>query len=169
MKPISAAEFVEENLKTIFAYALSRVKNKDDAEDLTNDIVLAILQSESKLKDENAFYGYVWGIAANTYRKFMRKKVRNDYDELGEEREDGSDFTESLLLREDVKQLHREIALLTKEYRECTIAYYFDELSCAEVSKRLCISLEMVKYYLFKTRKILKSVHFTLAFDWVLR
>ena len=157
MKPINAAEFVEENLKTIFAYALSRVKNKDDAEDLTNDIVLAILQSETKLKDENAFYGYVWGIAANTYRKFVRKKVRNDYDELSEESEDGSDFTEGLLLREDVKQLHREIALLTKEYRECTIAYYFDELSCAEVSKRLGISLEMVKYYLFKTRKILKE------------
>jgi len=157
LKPISAAEFVEENLKTIFAYALSRVKNKDDAEDLTNDIVLAILQSEAKLKDENAFYGYVWGIAANTYRKFMRKKVRNDYDELSEEREDGSDFTEGLLAREDVKQLHREIALLSKEYRECTVAYYFDELSCAQVAEKLGISLEMVKYYLFKTRKILKE------------
>ena len=157
MKPTSAAAFVEENLKTIFAYALSRVKNKDDAEDLTNDIVLAILQSEDKLKDENAFYGYVWGIAANTYHKFMRRKVRNDYDELGEEQADGSDFTEGLLLREDVKRLHREIALLSREYRECTVAYYFDELSCAEVAEKLGISLEMVKYYLFKTRKILKE------------
>ena len=157
MKPISAAEFVEENLKTIFAYALSRVKDKDDAEDLTNDIVLAILQSEQRLKDENAFYGYVWGIAANTYRKFMRRKVRNDYDELGEEQADGSDFTEGLLLREDVKLLHREIALLSREYRECTVAYYFDELSCAQVAEKLEISLEMVKYYLFKTRKILKE------------
>lgn len=157
MKPISAAVFVEENLKTIFAYALSRVKNKDDAEDLTNDIVLAILQSEDKLKDENAFYGYVWGIAANTYRKFVRKKVQSDYGELNEACEDGTDFTEGLLLREDVKQLHREIALLSKEYRECTVAYYFDELSCAQVAEKLGISLEMVKYYLFKTRKILKE------------
>ena len=157
MKPISAAEFVEENLKTIFAYALSRVKNKDDAEDLTNDIVLAILQSETKLRDEKAFYGYVWGIAANTYRKYMRKKVRNDYEELGEEHKDESDFTEQLLVREDVKQLHREIALLSREYRECTVAYYFDELSCAQVAEKFGISLEMVKYYLFKTRKILKE------------
>ena len=157
MKPTSAAAFVEENLKTIFAYALSRVKNKNDAEDLTNDIVLAILQSEDKLKDENAFYGYVWGIAANTYRKFMRRKVRNGYDELGEEQADGSDFTEGLLLREDMKCLHREIALLSREYRECTVAYYFDELSCAQVAEKLGISLEMVKYYLFKTRKILKE------------
>ena len=62
---MKAAEFVEENLKTIFAYALSRVSDQSDAEDLTNDIVLAILQSADKIRDDNAFYGYVWGIAAN--------------------------------------------------------------------------------------------------------
>lgn len=50
MKQERAAEFIEENLKTIFAYALSRVSNKEDAKDLTNDIVLAILQSAGKLK-----------------------------------------------------------------------------------------------------------------------
>ena len=70
-----AAEFVEENLKTIFAYALSRVLNKADAEDLTNDIVLAILQSGDKISHPDAFYGFVWGIAAKTTRKFMRKKA----------------------------------------------------------------------------------------------
>ena len=44
-----------------------------------------------------------------------------------------------------MKQLHREIALLSKEYRECTVAYYFDELSCAEVAEKLGISLELVE------------------------
>ena len=181
METTRATEFVEENLKTIFAYALSKVSDKDDAEDLTNDIILAILQSGNKLKDPNAFYGYVWGIAANTYRKFMRKKSRTSK-EIGiitlspgesatdsstscanglvideNHLSDGIDFTEALLLKEDCIRLRREIALLSKEYRECTVAYYFEELSCAEISKRLNISLEMVKYYLFKTRKILKE------------
>lgn len=153
----SAAEFVEENLKTIFAYALSRVSNKDDAQDLTNDIVLAILQSADKLKDPNAFYGYVWGIAANTYRKFMRRKLRDSFAELDENLSDGFDFTEQFGGDEDVLRLRREIALLSKEYRECTVAYYYEELPCAEISRKLNISLEMVKYYLFKTRKILKE------------
>lgn len=157
MKHMSAMEFVEENLKTIFAYALSRVSNKDDAEDLTNEIVLAILQSADKIKNENSFYAYVWGIAANTYRKFMRKKSRISFDEIDENTSDTSDFTEKIFAQDDVRKLRREIAILTKEYRECTIAYYFDELSCSEVSKKLGISLEMVKYYLFKTRKILKE------------
>ncbi|MBO5177508.1 MAG: RNA polymerase sigma factor [Lachnospiraceae bacterium] len=166
-------QFIEENLKTIFAYALSRVSNKEDAEDLTNDIVVAMLQSADKLQNQEAFYGYVWGIAANTYRKFLYKRNRRKQEVSAEEmQEDGNesgfdklpaegDFAEELAdkmaLKEDVAKLHREIALLSKEHRECTVAYYFEELTCAEVAKRLGISLEMVKYYLFKTRKILKE------------
>lgn len=157
MEQISATEFVEENMKTIFAYALSRVSNKDDAEDLTNDIVLAILQSTDKIKNPNAFYGYIWGIAANTYRKFMRKKSRLSFEEIDDNTPDEYDFTSNIFAQEDISRLRREIALLSKEYRECTIAYYYEELSCAEVSNKLNISLEMVKYYLFKTRKILKE------------
>ena len=152
-----AAAFVEENIKTIFAYALSRVSNKTDAEDLTNDIVLAILQNAEKLKTPDAFYGYVWGIAANTWRKFLSKRNRLCFDEIDETLTDSTDFTEDILAREDVQILRREIALLSKEYRECIIDYYYDELSCAEIAKKRKISLEMVKYYLFKTRKILKE------------
>lgn len=157
MKQTGATEFVEENLKTIFAYALSRVPNREDAEDLTNDIVLAILQSADKIRNPEAFYGYVWGIAANTYRKFMRRKNRFLWEEIEDTVSDDFDFTAAIAAKEDVMRLHREIALLSKEYRECTIAYYYDGLSCAEVSKKLSISSEMVKYYLFKTRKILKE------------
>ena len=76
MQTANVTQFIEENLKTIFAYALSRVSSKEDAEDLTNDIVLAMLQSADKLRTPEAFYGYVWGIAANTYRKFLRKRGR---------------------------------------------------------------------------------------------
>ncbi len=50
-----ATEFIEENLKTIFAYSLSRVSNKEDAEDLTNDIALAILKVQTKSRHPKLF------------------------------------------------------------------------------------------------------------------
>lgn len=157
MRRERAAAFVEENLKTIFAYSLSRISHKEDAEDLTEDIVLAILQSADKIRDDNAFYGYIWGIAANTHRKFLRKRSRLSFGELGDDVPDEADFTEALSAREDIIRLRREIAMLSGEYRECTVAYYYDGLSCTEISEKLGISPEMVKYYLFKTRKILKE------------
>lgn len=148
---------VEENMKTIFAYALSRVSHKEDAEDLAGDIILAILSSAPKIRDDNAFFGYIWAIAANTYKKYLDRKSRFHYEELDEEAADGKDFVYDILQTEQFYALRRELALLSREYRECTVAYYFEGLSCAETASRLHISLEMVKYYLFKTRKILKE------------
>ncbi len=157
MQQISASDFIEENLKTIFAYSLSKVSDKTDAEDLTNEIVLAILKSAGRIKNPNAFYGYVWKIASNTCCKFIRRKTRVSFCEINSDISDGYDFTEELFAHEDISNLRREIALLSKEYRECTVAYYYDGLSCSDISDKLNISLEMVKYYLFKTRKILKE------------
>ena len=157
MANYNAVQFVEENMKTIFAYALARVSNKADAEDLASDIILAILQSKDKIKDPTAFYGFVWGIAANTYKSFLRKRNKNSFAELDESIPYNDGVLEELCSKEELNVLRRELSLLSKEYRECTVAYYFDGLSCADTAKKLGISLEMVKYYLFKTRKILKE------------
>ena len=151
------SELVEENMKTIFAYALSRVSPREDAEDLAGDIILAILQSGPRIRDENAFFGYIWAIAANTCKKYLRRKYRCQYETLDEELASGEDFTREILKSEEFNILRRELALLSQKYRECTVAYYFEGLSCSETASKLHISLEMVKYYLFKTRKILKE------------
>lgn len=157
MEQEKIAVLVEENMKTIFAYALSRTSHKEDAEDLAGDIILAILSSAPRIWDENAFFGYIWAIAANTYKKYLRKKSRVHYEQLDDEKADEADFIQEILQTEQYNLLHRELALLSKEYRECTLAYYFEGLSCGETAAKLHISLEMVKYYLFKTRKILKE------------
>lgn len=157
MEQEKISALVEENMKTIFAYALSRVSHKEDAEDLAGDIILAILKSAPRIRDDNAFFGYIWAIAANTYKKYLYKKNRISYEEPDEEAADDKDFIQDILRAEQFSTLRRELALLSKEYRECIVAYYFEGLSCAETAARLHISLEMVKYYLFKTRKILKE------------
>lgn len=151
------AALVAENMKTIFAYALSRVSHKEDAEDLAGDIVLAILQSSSRIRDDAAFFGYIWALAANTYKKYLHRKSHRVTEAFDEEMADENDFTQELLKSEEFNAMRRELSLLSREYRECTVAYYFDGLSCAETASRLGISLEMVKYYLFKTRKLLKE------------
>ena len=155
-----AIKFVEENMKTIFAYALSRVSHKEDAEDLAGDIILAILESSSKIRDPDAFFGYVWAIAANTYKKFQRRRARTSGTVSADEDFDIADDTDiagDVIRSEETRILYRELSLLSREYRLCTIAYYFDGLSCAEIADKYGITPEMVKYYLYKTRKILKE------------
>lgn len=161
MKQETAAALLEECMKQIFAYALSRVEHKEEAEDLAGDIIAAVLRSAESIRDDHAFYGYLWATASNLYKKYLRGKSRNTTEEPDENLTDGrdmeSEIVEELAQNQQIGALRRELSLLSKEYRESTLAYYFDGFSCSETAKMLGLSLEMVKYYLFKTRKLLKE------------
>lgn len=157
MEQSVVAEKLSNSLKDIFAFSASRLYNKQDAEDLTNDIIVEVLSSAGRLQTEEAFYAYMWKIAENTFKRFIRKNpseiefFENFSGVYWDTPEDK--FIES----EELAILRRELSLLSKQYREVTIKYYIEHKSCLIISNELNISQEMVKYYLFKTRKILKE------------
>ena len=117
MEQEKVSRLVEEHMKTIFAYALSRISPREDAEDLAGDIILAILQSAPGIRDENAFFGYIWSIAANTYKKFLRKRNRVRLEELEEEIPSQDDFTMEILNAAEYNTLRR--SLCCKVGRSC--------------------------------------------------
>ncbi|MBR5280157.1 MAG: sigma-70 family RNA polymerase sigma factor, partial [Clostridia bacterium] len=145
---------LNECLKDIFAFSLSRLYDKQDAEDLTNEIIAEVLTSADRLQNNEAFYGYMWKIAENTFKKFIRSKKTTEV-------EYAENFVgvcwdtplDKITEDEEVTLLRRELSLLSKQYRDVTIQFYIENKSCPVISKELGISEEMVKYYLFKTRK----------------
>lgn len=153
-----AKQILSDNLKNIFAFSLSRLYDKSEAEDLTNDIICEVLKCVHQLKNDDAFYSFMWRIAENTFKKRIRKRNYQmiEFDESFV----GTCWTtpeDEYMEAEDLNLLRRELSLLSKQYRESTIAYYFYGKSCSQISTDLGISSEMVKYYLFKARKILKE------------
>lgn len=158
MERTVAAGLIEENLHTIFAWAMSKLYDKSEAEDLAQDIIYAVLKSVHRLENDEAFWGFLWKVAQNTLMSRLRKK-RFDEVEL-EEHFCGTYWItpeDEFIKSEEIQLLRRELALLSNQYREVTVRYYIYGKSCSEISAELDISAEMVKYYLFKTRKILKE------------
>ena len=43
-----------------------------------------VLMGAPRIRDDNAFFGYIWAIAANTYKKYLYKKGRIRCEELDE-------------------------------------------------------------------------------------
>ena len=147
-----------DSFRDIFAFSASRLYDKQDAEDLTNDIIVEVLASAERLKKDDAFYGFMWSIAENTLKRYIRKQ------KIGETEYQGDFYgvywdtpEEKLLESEELAILRRELSLLSKQYRDVTVRYYIENKSCTAIANELDISEEMVKYYLFKTRKILKE------------
>jgi len=158
MERQSVIERLTASLNDIFAFSVSRLYNKQDAEDLTNDIIAEVIASADRLQNDAAFYGYMWRIAENTFKRFIRKKKREDL-------VFSEDFSgvywdtpeDKCIENEELAVLRRELSLLSKQYRIVTVKYYIENKTCLCISREMNISEEMVKYYLFKTRKILKE------------
>jgi len=149
---------ITEAAKSIFTYCRSRTSLKEDAEDLTQDILLELLKTRDNLRDDRAFYGFMWAVAGNIYKNWCKKHKRYAEIELSESIADKSaPFTELLDKEENIRLLYRELSLLSAQYRKVAILYYFDGLKVSEISKAIGITQSMVKFLLFKSRKILKE------------
>ena len=142
--------------KTIFTYCRSKTSKIEDAEDLCQEILLRLVRNIDSLRDENAFYSFMWSVAHNVYREWYRNKQKGNVEELSEENTPSYE-TETEEEDEGIYLLRRELALLSEKYRKTAIMYYINEMSCQEIAEYLDISESMVKYLLFKSRKMLKE------------
>ena len=160
MDSIKLEKQITENMKSIFGFALTRLGNVMEAENLASDILYEIIKSAANLKDEERFYGFMWKIAENTYMEYLRKKSKNGgrITQLDESIAEASDSAlEKIIQKEELNLLRRELSLLSKQYRDAIVLHYIEGLSCSEISEKLNISVEMVKYYLFRARKIIRE------------
>ena len=160
MDRINLEQRITENMKSIFGFALTRLGNVAEAEYLASDILYEILRSADNLRDASRFYAFMWKIAENTYLEYLRKKQKNAArcEELDENLADASDSVlDEIIKEEELHLLRRELSLLSKQYRDTTVLYYIQGFSCSKIAEKLKISTEMVKYYLFRARKIIRE------------
>ena len=157
-----AAELLEKQLPVIFSWSMAKMYDKNEAEDLAQEIVYRVLSSVSRLEKEEAFWKYVWKISENTLRTRIRKqKMENQRNRIGTNEMYASTYwitpEDEVIKSEEIQVLRRELSLLSSQYRNSTVQYYIYGKTCSQISAEMGISVEMVKYYLFKARKILKE------------
>ncbi len=167
-----AGEILSQNLTAIYGFAFARLFDKEKVDDLASEIVCQIMLSAKNIRNEDAFWGYAWRVAENTFRRFIRKEQTLPASAVGEENDpDGCptlsheetecSAEEKYLAKEEEREqiylLRRELSLLSRTHREVCVAYYVDNKSCSEIAKEKNLSVDMVKYHLFKTRKLLKE------------
>jgi RNA polymerase sigma factor (sigma-70 family) len=138
------------------SYCVTRTSNRYDAEDLAQDIITELVKSVKNIRDDKAFYGFMWSVAGKVYAMWCRKKAKTNTTELTDDYVDDTDYFD-IDSNADLYLLRRELTLLSEKYRQAVILYYLERKTCSEISAVLGISESMVKYLLFKARKILKE------------
>ncbi|MGN0492019.1 MAG: RNA polymerase sigma factor, partial [Acutalibacteraceae bacterium] len=160
MQKQDAEKITAEYLKPIYSFALKRCKTPQDAEDISQEIMIRVFKTLIKRNDIEDISKYIWTVAHNALANYYRDSTQNIGISIGELSEsissDKCDISAESEIKESVLKLQSEIAYLSKLQRRIVIAYYYENKKQAQIAKELNIPLGTVKWHLFESKKELK-------------
>ena len=159
MKRSEAERILEPWVKPVLGFALKRCKTPEDAEDLSQEIILKVYRALLLRDDVEDAGKYIWTVAHNAlcnyYRSASRSMIGVPVETLAdlpaETAEDAGETAEA------VDRLKHEIAYLSGMQRKIVIAYYIDRKKQEQIARELGIPAGTVKWHLFEAKKELKK------------
>ena len=146
----------------IFRMVYYRVRSRMDAEDLTQDVFLKAYNHLPRLQNRERFKSWLYSIAANQVRDFLRKKrlrsifgitVESGDDLPPPEGHGPHDGIDHLLRRDFWKHVEGLLSKLPKMEREVFSLRFLDQLSIREVAEVLHKSESTIKTHLYRGLK----------------
>lgn len=145
----------------IYNWAIKKTNNKEDAEDLTNSVFLAIFEYFNKNINVEKIENLIWKIAYNLWctkaKKYIKEKsimYFDDETQFGYEVE----MLDKVIYKEIINNLDN-IGLTNKEKKTFDL-YYIDDLSIKEIAKLLDTKDANIKYYLYSARNKIKERYY---------
>lgn len=121
--------------KDVYAYALSKTTNKEDAEDITHDTFVQVWKNATQYKQMGKPLAWIFTIEMNLIRRQFNKNQRFvSLDESIEIESDDVDFAESVINNEFLKQV---LSALSEEEREVIALHIVSGLKHREIAKLL--------------------------------
>ena len=150
---------LENQTDSLFRAALRKCGNLTDAEDLTQETLLAALLYEANGKPIGNLRSWLMTTLHRKYCDMLRRRYRRPYISIGE---DFDLLDESLSLDEvgmtaEEERVRREVAFLTAQYREVIIRHYMYRQEISEIAHALGIPLGTVKSRLAAGRERMKK------------
>ena len=143
--------------RTVYSWCAARTSSAVDAEDLSQEVLLAMLRAAPNLRDERAFYGFMWSVAGNVYKAWLRKRRMPYAEWAAEAAAETADPFAAMEADADIRLLRRELMLLTRRCRQAAVMYYIRGMKVAQIASALGVSVSMAKYLLFKARNTIRE------------
>ena len=149
---------LEAYAERVYGYAVNRTYSRDEADELSQEILLTALQKLPKLREEDKLEPWLWGVANNVAKVFRRRMGKQRAMYSYDIPEDLSIFDEYTAETEELyDRLRTQISMLSAIYRDIIILYYYDGLSTKQISEKLNIPEGTVTWRLSAGRSKLKQ------------
>lgn len=154
------ALLIDKYKNMVFTLAYNIIQNREDAEELSQDVFVKAFRSLSSFRNESSFSTWLYRIVINTSlnkKKLHRLKIELISDDMESFH---SVFVDINSLQEhqtnDIKKnIQEAIRLLKLDERLCITLFYINELTIAEINELTEINISNIKVLLHRGRKSL--------------
>jgi RNA polymerase sigma-70 factor (ECF subfamily) len=161
---------VDRYQKMVFRVCIGFVHNKDDADDLTQEVFLRAFQSLSQFRGNSTFSTWLYRIAVNeslnktrtSVFKILRNRLVSLTDQ-GSERDflnilPENSNPEKLMIKQELsKRVNRALDMLPANQRTAIVLSKYDELSQKEIAEIMELSEGAVEALLQRAKKNLRK------------
>ena len=162
------APIVHKYQSIVLTIIIKIVENREDAEDIAQEVFIKVFKSLGQFKEEAAFSTWLYRIAYNTTLSELRKRkftfVSVD-DGLLAVDEPMQNEDEEQNLKEQLQYLDKALKKLAPDEAFLIALYYMDKQSVENISQISNLSVSNVKVKLHRIRKKLVTLINTFAQD----
>jgi RNA polymerase sigma-70 factor (ECF subfamily) len=166
LKDAIGAEAAIQHIDSLYRYALSLTRNRDDAEDLVQDTYVRALPALHRLRSDSNLKSWLFTIMRNNWINQLRKRnTTRQLIQIGPEtnRDDELaphylDSLEILVSEEGNIRVRSAIEKLSDEFREIIQLREFEDLSYAEIAHVLDCPVGTVMSRLARARARLRNL-----------
>ena len=148
-------EYYEECRQSVFFYICRRIENRDDAEDLTQDAFLRLLEYRMMIRRDTLKY-FIFTIVRNLLNDYLRRYYKRQ--EIDRYLYDTLPVTtvepESRMVADELRRLEsRRVSALPEQRRKVYIMSRFQDKSAEDIAEELKLSQRTVENHLFISRR----------------
>ncbi|MBW8050688.1 MAG: sigma-70 family RNA polymerase sigma factor [Cytophagales bacterium] len=155
-------DLVEKYKSFIFTLALRILDNREDAEEVSQDVFLKVFKSLQSFRKQAKFSTWLYKITYNTAVSRLRKQkgeaeaVELNIEQLQNiESENVKDQVDQLQREQQKMYIEKAIKKLSEDDRVVISLFYLSEMSVKEIAKIIARSQNYVKVKLHRARKMI--------------
>lgn len=157
------AILVDRYKNLVFTLALRMVKDREEAEEVSQDTFIKVYKKLNKFKGESKFSTWIYKVTYNTcldrIKTYKKKYNTVEIDEYTAHHvKTTTTAYDTLVEQEQSQQLRNCIDLLPSEDSFLLSLFYFEEQSLEEIAKVIGITANNVKVKLYRSRKKLANI-----------